>query len=176
MYKFDSIKPVLMVGRKQLNSTGTIDVGNTTSTANLNPVDTFGFAGGLLIISIMFDQANAPNVLACRVDEDDVIDADPQAGGYNAVPGCDSLVDAQADGTAATGSGIDTNTDNSVMTFYIPLTPSRKRFFQVRIVNGAASNIGIAANALLLGASLSTSPAESSAFDGEEGSVYRATN
>lgn len=175
MYRFDSIKPFLMVGRKQLNVSGTVDVGNSSSTANINPVDTAGFSGGLLIISIMFDQANAPNILGCRVDEDDVIDADPTIG-YLAVPGCDAMVDAQADGTAATGSGIDTNTDNSVMTFYIPLTAARKRFFQVRVVNAASSNIGVSANALLLGANLSTSPAQSSAFDGEEGSVYRASN
>jgi len=175
MYKFDSIKPVLMVGRKQLNATGTIDVGNTASTPNLNPVDTRGFSGGLLIISIMFDQSNSPNILGCQVDEDDVIDADPTVG-YREVPGCNAMTDAQADGTAATGSGIDGDTDNSVMTFYIPLTSVRKRFFQVRVVNAAASNIGVCANALLLGAGVSTSPSVSSEFDGEEGSVYRASN
>lgn len=146
MYRFDSIKPVLCIER-QTNAGGS----STTS----NNVDTAGFAGGLCLFNILFDQlvSAGPFIATCRLEESD------DASTWTGIPGCDTIADLQADGSGNEGV-LAANEDDTLMTFYVPLQPPRKRYIRARISNNNTNNASYSAIAHLLGESRATSPAD----------------
>jgi len=146
MYKFDSIKPVLCMQR-QTNGGG--------SSTTTNNVDTLGFAGGLCVFNIIFDQlvSAGPNIAICRLEESD------DASTWAVVPGCDTLSDVQADGSSNEGV-LAPDEDNTLMTFYIPLAPPRKRYIRALIQNSTTNNASYSAIAHLFGEGVATSPAD----------------
>lgn len=160
MYKFDTIHPVLVNDREQINA------GSNTIT---NVVDTAGFSGGLLVLTVHWDvMASAANITTFEVQESD------DDSTYSTVSGCDAVNGVQADGTAS--PGFDGNDDQTMVVFYIPLAGARKRYYKIVATNSGSANAGFACTGLIFGQGLATSPASSSATDGPSGSVYRASN
>ena len=162
MYKFDSIKPILHATRGNIN--------NGTKT-NTNLIDTSGFSGGLLIVTVLMSSIATDGVLGtCQLNETDVL-TDPST----LIPGCDAVNDLQASG-AANEFPVASNEDHSMFTYYVPLGPTRKRYIASIITETGGANVDISVTALLLGESMqSISPAVSSSVDGDAGSMYRAT-
>ena len=162
MYKFDSIKPVLTARRQSLSAE------NSETTNN---IDTLGFAGGLCVALMMIDQISnsVPLILQMEIQESD------DGSAWTTVPGCSATSDTQANGLANEGfpAGDD---DHSLITFYIPLNGTRKRYLRSFLANGNSNSLSYSCSAILLGATRSVSPAESSDADGIIGQMFRATN
>jgi hypothetical protein len=158
MYDIDSIFPVLVNDREQVNA------GSNTLT---NAVDTLGFAGGLLIMTVHLDNVNALTTSAFNVQESD------DNSSFSVVSGCDAVNDTQADGTAA--PTFDASSDNTMIVFYIPLAGARKRYYRINFTNGASGNCGISCTGLIIGKRNASGPAQS-AVDGPDGSIFRASN
>ena len=146
MYKFDSIKPVLCMQR-QTNGGG--------SSTTTNNVDTLGFAGGLCVFNILFDQlvSAGPFISVCRLQESD------DGSTWTLVPGCDTIADTQADGSGNEGV-LQADEDHTLMTFYIPLVPPRKRYIRALVQNNNTNNASYSAIAHLFGEGVATSPAD----------------
>jgi len=146
MYKFDSIKPVLCMQR-QTNGGG--------SSTTVNNVDTNGFTGGLCVFNILFDQlvSDGPFIATCRLEDSD------DGSTWTVIPGCDTIADLQADGSGNEGV-LQADEDHTLMTFYIPLVPPRKRYIRGLIQNSNSNNASYSAIAHLLGEQNATSPAD----------------
>ena len=159
MYDIDSIFPVLVNDREQLNS---------GSNTNTNVVDTLGFAGNLLIMTVHWDVlASATDITAFNVQESD------DNSTWSIVSGCNAVSDTQADGSAFEAiAGTD---DNTMVVFYIPLIGARKRYYRIAATNGGSANAGFACTGLIIGKRNAAGPSQS-AVDGPAGSVYRASN
>lgn len=162
MYKFDSITPVLSARRQAVAAE------NSTTTNN---IDTLGFAGGLCIALFVIDQISnsIPLITALIMQESD------DGSTWTSVPGCDAIGGTQADGSANEGIPLGAD-DHSLITFYIPLNGTRKRYLRSFCSNNSSNSLSFSCSAVLLGATNPTSPAESSAVDGPIGQMYRATN
>tara|TARA_S200002703_G_scaffold157676_1_gene166209 strand:+ start:4853 stop:5344 length:492 start_codon:yes stop_codon:yes gene_type:complete len=162
MYKFDSIEQVLVAQRGNINS-------STKSIVNV--IDTFGYAGGLALVTVMLDQVNStpPVIGTCQIVETDIL-----TEAATVIPGCDAVNDLQANGVA-NEFPVGQADDNSLLLFYIPLI-NRKRYFSMVVTETAGANVGVTITALLLGESVQKqTSATSSLQDGPAGSVYRAT-
>ena len=158
MYDIDSIFPVLVNDREQLNS---------GSNTNTNVVDTLGFAGNLLIMTVHWDGiASSANITTFNVQESD------DNSTWSIVSGCNAISDTQADGTAR--EEIAVTDDNTMVVFYIPLIGARKRYYRIRATNSGGANAGFACTGLILGKRNAAGPSQSS-VDGPAGSIYRAS-
>jgi len=165
MYKFDSMKPVLMAVRGTINN-------STKSIASA--IDTAGFGGGMVLVTLLIDTvSSAPPVLGtCELVESDNPVTDP----FTTIPGCDAVNDLQSDGSANEFPLIQSD-DNSMVVFYIPLTVARKRYFSMAITETAGANVGVAVTAFILGKSHQTeSPASFTILGGPASAMYRATS
>jgi flagellar basal body rod protein FlgG len=110
----------------------------TQSPSNLTNVDTFGFAGGKLVLSVNLGSVTAaPSTLTLQESDDDSTYTDLIA-----------MSDATVDNAA--GGFFTGSEDNSDVVFDIPLEPPRKRFYRINYVNDGGTNY-IAATAFLFG-------------------------
>ena len=110
----------------------------TQSPSNLTNVDTFGFAGGKLVLSVNLGSVTAaPSTLTLQESDDDSTYTDLIA-----------MSDATVDNAA--GGFFTGSEDNSDVVFDIPLEPPRKRYFRISYVNDGGTNY-IAATAFLFG-------------------------
>ena len=159
MYDNDSIHPVLFNQREQINAGG-----NTVT----NIVDTAGFSGGMLVVTVLLDALNSATVF----DKLQLQESDASSTGYSIIEGCNALTDNQADGSSA--PTFDNESDHSMIIFYVPLMGARKRYYRVRLNNTGSGNAGVSCTALIIGGQNPTSPASSSLVDGTDGAIFRA--
>ena len=110
----------------------------TQSPSNVTNIDTFGFAGGKLVVSVNLGSVTAaPSTLTLQESDDD-------SNYTDLIPMSDATIDNSAGGFF-TGAE-----DNSDVVFDIPLEPPRKRYFRISYVNDGGSNY-IAATAFIFG-------------------------
>jgi len=110
----------------------------TNSPTNLTNVDTFGYAGGKLVVSVNLGSVTAaPSTLTLQESDDDSNYTDLIA-----------MTDTTVDG--GVGSFFTGSEDNSDVVFDVPLEPPRKRYYRVNYVNDGGSNF-ISATAFLFG-------------------------
>jgi hypothetical protein len=123
-------------------------VRTTASPTDLTNIDTLGFAGGKLVVSVNIGSVSAaPATLTLQESDDDSNYTDLIA-----------MTDDTVDGTAGflfTGAE-----DFSDVVFDIPLEPPRKRYFKINYVNdGGLTNIS--ATAFMFGRNVQGERAES---------------
>ncbi len=166
MYNYDGITPVIV--SRPLN------INNSDATIS-QFVDTFGNAGGLVILICGFGSVNTTGIDILRVEESDI---DPVAASdeennanFSIIPGCDALSDTQADGSAKIT--YDADSDNCATTFYIPLIGQRKRYMRIAFSNGASGNCNFCCMGLILGEGGHGTPSVTS-LAGTDGAIFRA--
>ena len=162
MYNEDGITPVIV--SRPLN------INNSDATISQH-VDTFGNAGGLVILICGFGSVNTTGIDILRVEETDVDPASASDSDFSTIAGCDALSDTQADGSAKIT--YDADSDNCATTFYIPLTGQRKRYMRIAFSNGASGNCNFCCMGLILGEGGHGTPS-ATALAGSDGAIFRA--
>ena len=102
-----------------------------------NQIDTLGRSGGELMVVVQFGAiAGSGTVTACKLQESDVT-----GSGFADVTGCVLATSALADGSGTSVAFAGGNEDESCIVFHVPLTESRKRFFQVVVTCGGSAAV-----------------------------------
>lgn len=108
-----------------------------TSLTVTNQIDTLGKSGGELIVAVQFGAiAGSATVTACKLQESDLT-----GSGFADVTGCVLGTSALADGSGTSVAFAGGDEDASSVVFHVPLTESRKRFFQVVVTTGGSAAV-----------------------------------
>ena len=137
-----------------------------SATASVSSViDTFGYAGGRLIITVSLGVIGQP-ALKCFVQESDDNSA------YTTVVGA---TDADVDG--ASGVQVTADDDQSEVVFDIPLVGARKRYFTVNYSTGSGGGkTNIMVHAIIIGKQIGVAQSTSNLTQRTGSKAYRATN
>lgn len=137
---------------------------STTATVS-SVIDTFGYAGGRLIVTVSLGVIGQP-ALKCFVQESD------DNSSYTTVVGS---TDTDVDG--ASGVQVTADDDQSEVVFDIPLVGARKRYYQVNYTTGSGggkSNIMI--HAIIIGKQIGVAQSTSDLTQRSGSKAYRAEN
>ncbi len=118
---------------------------NNTSLPVTNQIDTRGRSGGELLVVVQFGSiAGSATLTACSLQESDVT-----GSGFADVTGCVLATSNLADGSGASVAFAGGDEDSSSIVFHVPLTESRKRFFQVVVTCGGGAAVLVSAVAIM---------------------------
>ena len=110
-----------------------------------NQIDTLGRSGGELLVVVQFGViASSATVTALKLQE-----SDATGSGFADVTGCVLGTSNLADGSGASVAFAGANEDASSVVFHVPLTESRKRFFQVVVTCGGSAAVLCSAVAIM---------------------------
>lgn len=139
---------------------------SASSTATVSSVvDTFGYSGGRLIITVSLGVIGQP-ALKCFVQESD------DNSTYTTVIGS---TDTDVDG--ASGVQVTADDDQTEVVFDIPLIGSRKRYFQVNYTTGSGGGkTNIMVHAIIIGKQIGVEQTTSNLTQRTGSKAYRASN
>ena len=142
---------------------GAISASSTASVSSV--IDTFGYGGGRLIITISLGSIGQP-AIKCFVQE-----SDDNSTFTTFVGATDTDVDGES------GVQVTADDDNTEIVFDIPLIGARKRYFTVNYSSGSGggkSNVMV--HAIIVGKQIGVAQSTSDLTQRTGSKAYRATN